>query len=442
MKQPKRAPTLQQLLDSGPEVMKGVFPLVSRLGVERSYPHWDDLVHRTPPEGSNHEQWWLAHKLTRQRRQISLTDLTGRPFFFGMPDVVLELLQRIDSALSGHIGVGQPILTKESRDRYVFSSIVEEAITSSQLEGAATTRQVAKDMIRSGRLPRDHSERMILNNFRAMERIRDLVSGPLIPRTVLDLHRTITLDTLPEEDAGRLQVPGEERVGVWDEKNERLHDPPPAEELPKRMRAMCAFANAETPSTYVHPVVRAILLHFWLAYDHPFVDGNGRTARALFYWSMLRQNYWLAEFVPISSVMRRAPVQYGRAFLFVESDENDLTYFLIHQLHVIDKAIEQFESYVRKKVEEQNENSLLLRASRELNHRQAALLGHATRHPDASYTIESHRASHRVVYQTARADLLQLEELGLLQKVRRGRAYHFVPPRDLAKRLKHLGGHH
>src|SRR5262249_48838036 len=155
------------------------------------------------------------------------------------------------------------------------------------------------------------------------------------------------------------------------------------------------------------------LLHFWLAYDHPFVDGNGRAARALFYWSMLRQNYWLAEFVPISSVMRKAPVQYGRAFLLVESDENDLTYFLIHQLRVIDKAIAQFEDYVKKKVEEQAENTVLLRASRELNHRQIALIGHATRHPDANYTIASHRASHRVVYQTARADLLRLEELGL-----------------------------
>ena len=356
-----------------------------------------------------------------------------------MPDLVLERLQRIDSLLSGRIEVGEPVLTHENRDRYVFSSLVEEAITSSQLEGAATTRQVAKDMIRSGRAPRNHSERMILNNFRAMESIRDLVRDPLTPRTVLDLHRTITLDTLSSEDAGRLQVPGEVRVSVMDEKNERLHVPPPAEELPKRMEAMCAFANGDTPSTYVHPVVRAILLHFWLAYDHPFVDGNGRAARALFYWSMLRQKYWLAEFVPISSVMRKAPTQYGRAFLLVETDENDLTYFLIHHLQVIEKAIEQFHGYVRKKVEELQETSHLLRASQQLNHRQIALLGHATRHLDASYTIESHRKSHRVVYQTARADLLGLEELGLLQKVQRGRAFHFAPPKDLAKRLRHLG---
>src|SRR5262249_1864233 len=157
------------------EFLKGAFPLAAQLDRERSYPHWDDLVHRTPPEGLSHEQWWLAHKLTRQKRRVPLKDSSGRFFVYGMPDIVLELLQRVDSVLSGHVGIAQPVLTHESRDRYVFSSLVEEAITSSQMEGAATTRQVAKDMIRSGRAPRDTSERMILNNFRAMEEIRDLV---------------------------------------------------------------------------------------------------------------------------------------------------------------------------------------------------------------------------------------------------------------------------
>ncbi len=51
---------------------------------------------------------------------------------------------------------------------------------------------------------------------------------------------------------------------------------------------------------FIHPVIRAILLHFMLAYDHPFVDGTGRTARALFYWSMAHQGYWLMDFISIT----------------------------------------------------------------------------------------------------------------------------------------------
>ena len=96
----------------------------------------------------------------------------------------------------------------------------------------------------------------------------------------------------------------------------------------ERMGLMCDFANSKTPEGFVHPVLRSIILHFWLAYDHPFVDGNGRVARALFYWSMLRHGYWLFEFVSISQIILKAPVKYGRAFLYTETDDNDLTYFI------------------------------------------------------------------------------------------------------------------
>lgn len=60
-------------------------------------------------------------------------------------------------------------------------------------------------------------------------------------------------------------------------------------------------------------MLRAILLHFWLAYDHPFEDGNGRTARSLFYWYMRTQGYWLVEYLLISNILRKAPAQYTRA---------------------------------------------------------------------------------------------------------------------------------
>ena len=90
----------------------------------------------------------------------------------------------------------------------------------------------------------------------------------------------------------------------------------------------------------MHPAIRAIILHFWLAYDHPFIDGNGRTARALFYWLMLRHGYWLFEFISISEIILKAPVQYGEAFLYTETDQNDLTYFIIHQTEVIRKSMQ------------------------------------------------------------------------------------------------------
>jgi Fic family protein len=204
------------------------------------------------------------------------------------------------------------------------------------------------------------------------------------------------------------------------------------------MAAMCAFANGETPDFFVHPAVRAIILHFWLAYDHPFVDGNGRTARALFYWAMLRGGYWIFEFLSISSILRKAPMKYGRSFLYTETDDNDLTYFLIAQSRVIRSAIRDLHGYIERKTGEVLEVESRIRALEILNHRQVEIVRHALKHPRQRYTFASHQKSHNVVYQTARTDLLGLAGLGVLEKRKRGRQMVFVAPPDLAERLKRL----
>lgn len=188
----------------------------------------------------------------------------------------------------------------------------------------------------------------------------------------------------------------------------------------------------------MHPVVRAIVLHFWLGYDHYFEDGNGRTARAVFYWAMLRQDYWLTEFLTISTILHKAPVAYAQSFLLTETDDNDLTYFLIFHLGVLKRALAALEAYLERKIQEVQEVEALVRGSSGLNHRQRALVGDALRDAHARYTIEGHRASHAVVYQTARSDLLDLIERGLLEQRREGRAFVFAPPRDLGERLRSL----
>lgn len=192
----------------------------------------------------------------------------------------------------------------------------------------------------------------------------------------------------------------------------------------------------------MHPVLRAILLHFMIGYDHPFVDGNGRTARALFYWSIAKSGYWLMEFVSISHYLRRAPSQYVRSYLHTETDDDDTTYFLIHQLEVIRKAITGLHEYLARKVAEQRSTERLLAGSGKLrsrlNHRQLALLTHALKYPGEVYKIEGHQRSHAVVYQTARSDLLELHELGLLGKQKSGKSFLFSAPVNLRETIAKL----
>jgi Fic family protein len=410
--------------------------------VEGKYLHWDQLRHLTPPEGLTCEEWWLGIKIGRRalNRSIPLLDRNRNPFTYSVPDPIQRALHAITQQASGRLITRDQITTPSVRDRYIVSSLIEEAITSSQLEGATTTSVVAKQMLRAGRAPKTRSEQMIVNNYRAMQRVQELRNASLTPERVFELHRIVTEDTLDDPTrAGAFRTEAD-NIAVNDRMDGKvLHMPPPAHELPERLSQMCSFANAmedgSKDAPFTDPVIRAILLHFWLAYDQPFVDGNGRTARALFYWAMLRSDYWLAEFISISRILNRAPSADARSFLYTETDENDLVYFLDYHLTVLRRAIDDLFEHLGQKSQQVKQVENLIRGSRTFNHRQLALLSHALRHPGASYTFESHRRSHDVVYQTARTDLLDLTTRGFLHERKVGRFYHFDAPPDLALRL-------
>jgi Fic family protein len=405
------------------------------------------MRYRTPPPGLDHAQWWAATCLGRMplMNALPLRDKSSVPFRFATPQPVLVDLHHIDRDAAGQIRAPEGTSIHQNRQPYLLASLVEEAITSSQLEGAATTRKVAAQMLREGRRPRDPSEQMIFNNYRAMEHLRELRDQAITADLILALHRILTLDTLEHaEDAGRLRTTND--VEVVDQRDGTVvHSPPAFEELPKRLEELCAFANSdENTEPFVHPVLRAILLHFMIGYDHPFIDGNGRTARALFYWAMARSGYWMMEFVSISHIIKQAPAKYVRAYLHTESDHGDTTYFLVHQLSTIRRAIAALHTYIARKSAQQHDteriisNSPALRSR--LNHRQMAALRSALAHPEVPMRIDVHQHVHGVVYQTARADLLEMEALGIFYRTKRGNAYEFNAVADLANRLASLAG--
>ena len=445
MKLPDTPPDLSQLfqridISKLPEILGNATPLP-----KGRYLHWDELHYREPPEGLTREMWWATVLIARLplMQELPLLDKRGQAFKFATPSPVLIDLHHVDRDAAGQIQnpAGTPI--QEDPNRYLLSSLIEEAITSSQLEGAATTRKVAAAMLREGRKPRNHGETMIFNNYRTMEHLRSIKRELITPELILDLHRLLMEGTLEDPNgAGRLRQADD--VQVVDRRDQTvLHNPPTFTELPERLERLCAFANAdESTLPFVHPVLRAILLHFMVGYDHPFDDGNGRTARALFYWSMARSGYWLMEYTSISHILRRAPARYMRAYLHTETDQNDTTYFLLHQLSTIRRAIAALHEYLAKKTSEQKETEKLLSSSPKLrtrfNHRQVVLLTHALKNQGEGYRVDAHQRSHNVVYQTARNDLLDLESLGLFERQRQGNAYVFFAPDDLRGRLEDL----
>lgn len=410
------------------------------------YLHWNKIRHLEPPEGYDSELYWMAMRHAREKisKKLLFKDKFNSCFKYSMPDIVMRDVMWISENASGAIEAGRKIPNPKTQKTYLINSLIEEAINSSQLEGASTTKKVAKDMLRTGRDPLNHSETMILNNYRAMKFVREYKEESLTQSMIFELHKILTEGTLEESDIGKAGVfrGSDDNIAVYSYDDVLLHSPPKSKELSQRLQLICDFANKtrEDSTTYIPPIIRAIIVHFMIGYDHPFIDGNGRTARALFYWVMVKEGYWLMEHISISRIIKKAPAKYMYAYLHTETDANDTTYFIVHQLEVIKEAINDLHKYLKKKSEELIEAETVLDHSPLqglLNYRQLSILKNAIKNPGAEYTINSHKSSHGVSYQTARTDLLKLsDEYKVLKKYKVGKKDIFIAPVDLNELLQ------
>jgi len=295
---------------------------------------------------------------------------------------------------------------------------MEEAIASSQLEGAATTRKIAKEILRQKKKPRNYSEQMIINGYETIQKITKMKDVPITPEIILGLHKNITKNTLKDKnDEGRFRDNNEIVVGDPLEYKKIYYTPPDYKKINGLMEEFCEFASNDD-GAFIHPVIKGIILHFLIGYIHPFNDGNGRTARTIFYWYMLSKGYWLFEYMSISRIILRSKTRYGLSYLHTETDENDLTYFIIYNLNAIEEALYDMESYINKKQKEYSEALNLIKSIKDINLRQAEILKEFMRNPEKNFVIKEIMTTYNVAYDSARNDLLHLTELGYLEKIK------------------------
>lgn len=439
MKIPEKAPQIRL----SPDFLSDLTGMSAKIRdvfrkAQSDYLYWDKFKQLPMPKGVPASDAWAFVKLMRSlnRKPTVVPDASGAHFTYEATENVMRALHHIDKWAGGwDTGTTRHLPHELERERYILSSLLEESIASSQIEGASTTRRRAREMLLNSERPRNNSEQMILNNYITMRSIRDLVDSPITPDLLLELQRSMTIDTLPHpEDVGVFRSTDD--IVVADEVNRILYTPPKASEVPGMVKDLCDYANKKD-GAFEHPAIKAIALHFWLALIHPFTDGNGRTARALFYLYMLKNHYWLFEYLSISRVILRRRGQYERAYLYAEIDDSDFTYFLLFNLRAIETALEETRNYVERKAAEDADIQHQVRGDFELNYRQRAALSRALKKPDSVFTFQSHAASHGVVRATARTDLLELRDRGYLVRRKDGRQVLFTPADDLRDRLSH-----
>ncbi len=284
------------------------------------YLHWDEF-RRYPTPGVNKEAVWAAIKMSRAcgSKTLELKSECGSAFFLcstDFSDAVIHAVESVTSRLGGAAASSPQY--RDNAQYLVDSLMMEEAISSAQLEGAATTRKIAKDMLAKERPPQNDDERMILNNYQLMKHAKYNQGEDLSVALICEFHGIATAG-IDEDDIRPGHIRETDDIFVGGAGNEIVHQPPQAALLPDRLEALCRFANdrhdGQGGRHFIHPLVKAIILHFMLGYEHPFRDGNGRTARALFYWFMLKSDYWPFEYISISALLKEAPMQYGRSYI-------------------------------------------------------------------------------------------------------------------------------
>ncbi len=375
--------------------------------INDEYYYWDKIKYHTP-KGIEPEDFWAAIKYLRKTNYKLLQFYTCTLSFFET-NKMQEILHNIDMNFGGVLA-SSSIIPDKNRQYYLLSSIMEEAIASSQMEGASTTRKVAKEMLRKQAKPKDKSQQMIVNNYNTIRFLSDHKNEGLTPKLLLDIHRQITEKTLENhEDEGRFRT--DDNIVVMDGiSGDIAHTPPSYKYIEESIVQLCNFVNED--KTFIHPIIKAIILHFMISFLHPFVDGNGRTARSLFYWYMLKKGYWLTEYLSISRIIYKTKGQYEKAFLYTENDEFDLGYFVQYNLKVLYKAFEELKIYLERKAQE---NAALLEYRIPgLNERQLQIVKMCAEKQAAIIKSKDLQIQFNVSVKTIRSDLEGLVELGLL----------------------------
>lgn len=379
-----------------------------------NYEYWSSLKYKAKAQNISPQEAWELIKASRLNNRINVWPKYG--IHLCLTNKMQQICHELDMNFGGSWG-SNTLFPKESKKQYLVSSLMEEAISSSQMEGAATTRKVAKEMLRKKMAPKDKSQQMIYNNYQTIQFIVDNKNKPLTPELLLAVHVLMTEGTLENaDDAGRFR--NNDNVVVANGiTNEVVHIPPTHLEIPDFLTHLCAFFNdTDESKIFIHPIIRGIIIHFMLAYMHPFVDGNGRTARALFYWYMLKKGYWLTEYLSISRIIIRSKNTYEKTFQYTEADGNDMGYFVAYNLRVLNLAFKELQLYISRKSAIKNRAGQFLRIGN-INERQAEIVQTYFDNPQTMLTVKDVQIKFGITPTTAKNDLIKLVDMGLLSEI-------------------------
>ena len=391
---------------------------------QQRYLTTEEIKYRLKQQGKTDVEWESVSQeiiFTRKTGAITLFLNSMEPKFWFYPaDVIHKKIHEIEvlgKDLYEQINRNAPF-----RNDFLLDAAIEEAIASAIYEGAHSTRAQAEQLIASGLRPKNKDEWMLINNFKAMKWVKDNRKKSLTSDVILNLHRIVTENTLEGDDVNFQGKFRNDTVFVGP------HEGIKYTKIEQAIEEMIQIITHNP--RYIHPLLKGILVHYFMGYIHPFFDGNGRTARALFYFKSIRNNLNYVELLSVSAYLRIHGKQYENSFLKVKENEYDLTYFIDFCLDSMCSALKE----VSRKI-----NYLLrmadLKDRFELSQNQVGLIQRMALHKFRTINIEEYAQLISKSREFARQELKALLDVNLVFEIKLGKKLVYTVN---AARLKEL----
>lgn len=384
------------------------------------YKTLDEIKYRLDQKSLNPKDWdELKTKIVRLRKTSAIplfVNSLDKKFWFYPSDSLFKKTDKIEKLGQG---LYQKILNQSDfAQDFILDASIEEAITSAIYEGANSTRAKAKELIESENLPKSKDEWMLYNNFKALQWIKKNQSVDINLDVIKELHHIVTQNTLLGDDINFVGKFRNDGVFVHSSRGEVKHEGVKHELVSEALTEVLQLTTHN--ARYFPNLFKGICLHYFIAYIHPFFDGNGRTARALFYFDSIKNDLKFIELLSVSAYLKSHGQQYEKSFEKVKDEDFDLTYFIDFNLDALLEALERISDKVEFLLSLNK-----LKAHLNISQNQVGLLQKLALHRFRKYDIESYAESIQKSREIARKELRQLADLGLLLESKVGKKYSY-----------------
>lgn len=214
---------------------------------------------------------------------------------------------------------------------YGDKAVEEEIISTAKIESIDYSRDSVRSILK-GYAPKDDAENRILGMKKGFDFIADK-NNAITEENIYKLYMMAVGDFLEGEnkliDGNKYRHDG---VHIQDLAGEVAHTGINHAELPKAMAELVTFINENDG---INELVKAAMIHFYIAYLHPYFDGNGRMARLVHLWYLVQQGFNNTLFIPFSSYIVKSVKKYYEAYSLIEDNQKltgviDVTPFIIY----------------------------------------------------------------------------------------------------------------